>query len=127
MARIVGNRPTKLPLPAPAMKSPFISAVVAAVCLSAVPASAERCPNDLPVLFVVQDKSGSMNQPPDPANAPNAPTKWATARAVVPQLASQFSNRFRFGVHMYPGQTSQFNCTVGATTAGIPSTSAQVN
>lgn len=108
------------------MKNPFVAAVVAAVCLSAVPASAERCPNDLPVLFVVQDKSGSMNQPPDPTNTPNAPTKWATARSVVPQLASQFANRFRFGVHMYPGQTSQFNCTVGSTLAPVPSTSAQL-
>lgn len=109
------------------MKIPFVVAVVAVICLSATPASAERCPNDLPVLFIVQDKSGSMNQPPDPATDPNAPTKWATAKLVVPDLASQFANRFRYGVHMYPGQTSQFNCTVGSTLAPVPSTAAQVN
>ncbi|MFL5318828.1 MAG: vWA domain-containing protein [Myxococcaceae bacterium] len=98
--------------------------LIVALCLSA-DAFAARCPNDLPVLFIVQDKSGSMNQPPDP-NVPTDPTKWASAAAAVPQLASQFANRFRFGVHMFPGATSTFNCTVGSTVAPVPSTAAQV-
>lgn len=100
-------------------------AAALSVVLSASTAFATRCPNDLPVLFIVQDKSGSMDQPPDP-NQPTAPTKWASASTAVPQLTSQFANRFRFGVHMYPGATSQFNCTVGSTVAPVPSTSAQV-
>ncbi|MBM4379259.1 MAG: VWA domain-containing protein [Deltaproteobacteria bacterium] len=93
--------------------------------LLAAPARAERCPADLPILFVVQDKSGSMNFVPDP-NVPTDPTKWATASALVPQLATQFANRFRFGVHMYPGATTQFNCTVGGTVSPVGATPAQV-
>jgi uncharacterized protein (TIGR03382 family) len=95
------------------------------ICLVAAPAAAARCPNDLPILFVVQDKSGSMNFVPDP-NVPTDPTKWETATALVPQLATQFANRFRFGVHMYPGASTQFNCTVGGTVSTVPSTAAQV-
>src|SRR4051794_18283817 len=98
--------------------------LIVALCLSA-DAFAARCPADLPVLFIVQDKSGSMNQPPDP-NVPTDPTKWASAAAAVPQLTSQFANRFRFGVHMYPGATATFNCTVGSTVAPVPSSAAQV-
>ncbi len=70
--------------------------------------------NELPVLFIVQDKSGSMNFDPDgkPATA-SSPSKWSSAQSVVPALATQFTNRFRFGAMMYPAETSQFNCSTG--------------
>ncbi len=89
-------------------------------------AAAAPC-TELPLLFIIQDKSGSMSAVPDPVNAPTAPSKWSTARTVVPQVAAQFSNRFRFGVMMYPELSSTFNCTTGTTVAGVPSTAAQVN
>jgi uncharacterized protein (TIGR03382 family) len=82
---------------------------------------------DLPVLFIVQDKSGSMNKAPDgsPAGATN-PSKWSIAQQVLPSLATQFANRFRFGAEMYPGRTETFNCTVGAVVAPVSYTPAGV-
>ncbi len=90
-----------------------------ATLLSALAAQAQMRCNDLPVLLIVQDKSGSMNQVPNPANTAT-PTKWASAQAVVPQLAQQFANRFDFGVFMYPGATTQFNCTTGSIVSAVP-------
>jgi hypothetical protein len=86
---------------------------------------AAPCP-ELPTLFIVQDKSGSMAGPPDPLNAPNAASKWSTARAVVPLVASQFSDRFRFGVMMFPAASTSFACSQGTVTATVPSTAADV-
>ena len=82
--------------------------------VASVTAAAAPC-TELPVLFIVQDKSGSMAAPPDPVNAPTAPSKWTTAKTVVPQVAAQFANRFRFGVMMYPQQSTTFSCTAGTT------------
>ena len=89
-------------------------------------AAAAPC-TELPVLFIVQDKSGSMAGVPDPINAPSAPSKWSTARTVVPQVAAQFANRFRFGVMMYPQQSTTFSCTTGTTVSPVPATAADVN
>ncbi|MEW6430261.1 MAG: vWA domain-containing protein [Myxococcota bacterium] len=76
--------------------------------------------SELPVLFVVQDKSGSMDKAPDGSTASASnPSKWSTAQQVVPSLASQFSNRFRFGAAMYPGATTTFNCTTGSVVAPV--------
>ena len=97
----------------------LISVVVAAV------AQAQPC-TELPVLFVVQDKSGSMAGPPDPVNAPSAPSKWSSAQAVVPSVVSSFANRFRFGAMMFPGASTTFNCTTGTTVSPVPSTPAQI-
>ena len=86
--------------------------VIVAVGLSGTAWSA-AC-SELPVLFVVQDKSGSMNFDPDGNMAtPASPSKWSAAQTVVPALATQFSNRFRFGAMMYPADTAQFNCNPG--------------
>ncbi len=105
-----------------AFSSTFSScAVVVVVTFGALPARAAPC-TDLPVLFIVQDKSGSMNFAPDgtTASASN-PSKWSTAQQVVPNLATQFSNRFRFGVAMFPGATTTFNCTTGSVVQGVSS------
>ena len=87
-------------------------AMITAIGLSGT-AVAASC-SELPVLFVVQDKSGSMNFDPN-GQTPTAasPSKWSSAQSVVPALATQFTNRFRFGAMMYPAETSQFNCTTG--------------
>jgi hypothetical protein len=100
--------------------------LIASVWLLALPAAALPC-TDLPVLFVVQDKSGSMNFAPD-GTAPTAanPSKWSIAQTVVPTLATQFTNRFRFGAEMFPGATSTFNCTTGAVVAAVSGTPAGV-
>jgi hypothetical protein len=96
------------------------------VAFLATPAFAVPC-TELPVLFVVQDKSGSMDKAPDGSTASAAnPSKWTTAKQVVPALASQFSNRFRFGAAMYPGATTTFNCTTGAVVAPVSSSPAGV-
>ncbi len=85
---------------------------ILAVALSGT-ASAAAC-SELPVLFIVQDKSGSMNFDPTGAAATaTSPSKWSAAQSVVPALANQFDHRFRFGALMYPASTTQFNCDVG--------------
>jgi len=96
------------------------------VVLAAAPALAVPC-SELPVLFIVQDKSGSMDKAPDGTTATASnPSKWTTAQQVVPALASQFSNRFRFGAAMYPGATTTFNCTTGTVVAPVSSSPAGV-
>ncbi|GMU61933.1 MAG: hypothetical protein AMXMBFR34_36960 [Myxococcaceae bacterium] len=101
--------------------------LVSALCVVvAAPALAVPC-SELPVLFIVQDKSGSMDKAPDGSTATAGnPSKWTTAQQVVPALASQFSNRFRFGAAMYPGATSTFNCTTGSVVAPVSSSPAGV-
>src|SRR4051812_42935869 len=95
------------------------------VVLSSSAAFAAPC-TELPVLFIVQDKSGSMSGAPDPLAAPTAPSKWSSSKTVVPQLAAQFANRFRFGVMMYPQASTTFNCTTGTTLAPVPATASDV-
>jgi hypothetical protein len=98
----------------------FRTALLAAVAL-VIPSVSFAVPcAELPALFVVQDKSGSMNFAPDgsAASATNS-SKWTIAQSVVPALAAQFSNRFRFGAAMYPGATTQFNCSTGAVVAPV--------
>ncbi|MBI5548498.1 MAG: VWA domain-containing protein [Deltaproteobacteria bacterium] len=88
-------------------------------------AQAEKCPAELPVLFVVQDKSGTMADPPD-ASCPSCPSKWTTAKAAVKNLSQQYANRFRFGVQMYPRDTTTFNCSTGTTVTPFPASSDDV-
>lgn len=103
-----------------------IRSVVLVAVLAAFPALAVPC-SELPVLFVVQDKSGSMDKAPDGSTATAAnPSKWSTAQQVVPALAQQFSNRFRFGAAMYPGATTTFNCTTGTVVANVSNSPAGV-
>ncbi|MGC4123073.1 MAG: MYXO-CTERM sorting domain-containing protein [Myxococcales bacterium] len=82
-------------------------------------AYAVKCPAELPVLFISQDKSGTMADPPDPA-CPTCPSKWSTAKSAVGDLSLKFANRFRFGVQMYPHDTTTFNCTTGTTVTPFP-------
>lgn len=100
--------------------------LIAALVLSASAALAAPCA-ELPVLFVVQDKSGSMNFAPDgtTASATN-PSKWSIARQVVPSLATNFNNRFRFGAAMYPQSTTTFNCTTGTVVTPISDTASGI-
>lgn len=75
---------------------------------------------ELPVLFVVQDKSGSMQYGPDgKAASANNPSKWSSAQSVVPAIATQYNRRFRFGAMMFPESTSQWNCSTGTVTAQV--------
>src|SRR4051812_16947315 len=97
------------------------------LCIVLLSAAAQAAPcQDLPILFIVQDKSGSMAGVPDPVYDPNAPSKWMSAKATVPPLTAQFSNRFRFGVMMFPDAATTFNCTTGTTRTAVPSTPSQV-
>lgn len=96
--------------------------LIALFLLTASAALAVPCA-ELPVLFIVQDKSGSMNFAPDGTTATTAnPSKWSIARQVVPSLASNFNNRFRFGAAMYPQSTTTFNCTTGTVVTPISDT-----
>lgn len=104
---------------------PFrVSSVLLALASSV--ALAAPC-TDLPVLFIVQDKSGSMAGAPDgtAATASN-PSKWTSASVVVPALAQQFASRFKFGVGMFPGANTSFNCSTGSVVSPVPSTASQV-
>lgn len=96
------------------------------ILLLASAAHAVPCPPDKPVLFVVQDKSGSMNQPPDPTACSTCPTKWTSAKSAVATLTNQFQGAFRFGLMLYPYDTTTFNCTTGTVMSSVPSTPAQV-
>ncbi len=100
--------------------------LIASLLVLALPAAAVPC-TELPVLFVVQDKSGSMNFAPD-GTSPTAAnlSKWSIAQQVVPALATQFTNRFRFGAEMFPGATSTFNCTTGSVVAEVSGSPAGV-
>ena len=42
-------------------------------------------------------------------------------RSVVPSIAQQFQNRFRYGVGMFPGASTTFACTTGGTVSPVPS------
>lgn len=94
------------------------SLVMVAMVLSGVAAAAPCA--ELPVLFVVQDKSGSMRYGPDGnAASANNPSKWSSAQSVVPAIAAQYNHRFRFGAMMFPEATTQFNCSTGTVTAQV--------
>lgn len=101
--------------------------LLATLILLSTVAAAAPC-TELPVLFIVQDKSGSMAKAPDgsTASATN-PSKWSIAQTVVPNLASSFSNRFRFGAAMYPRDTTTFNCTTGTVVTPIANTTAGID
>lgn len=103
-------------------------ALAAFLVLAGAHASAVPC-TELPVLFIVQDKSGTMNAAPDgqPVSASN-PSKWTSASTVVPAVAQQFATRFKFGVSMYPGDTTQFNCVppTSVPLAPVPATATAV-
>jgi Mg-chelatase subunit ChlD len=100
--------------------------LTALIVLLASVASAAPC-SELPVLFIVQDKSGSMTRAPDGSTATTAnPSKWSIAQQVVPSLATNFANRFRFGVAMYPRDTTTFNCSTGTVVAPIAEASSAV-
>ncbi len=101
------------------MRFVFLAALVS-TAVSAAPCQ------ELPILFVIQDKSGSMAGPPDPYGDPNAPSKWSSAAATVPPLVTEFSDRFRFGLMMFPGESTTFNCNTGTLQTAVPSTPAQV-
>ena len=97
--------------------------LIAALTLVASTALAVPC-TELPVLFIVQDKSGSMNFAADGTTASSSnPSKWTIAKQVVPALANDFSNRFRFGAAMYPQTTTTFNCTTGTVVQPISTNS----
>lgn len=101
--------------------------LVAVLGLGSAPALAQPC-SELPILFIVQDKSGSMAGTPNgQAVSPSNPTKWVTASQVVPQVASSFGNRFRYGVMMYPGASTSFACTTGSVVQPVPGTASQVS
>lgn len=102
------------------------AAIAACLALVSLPAFAAPCPADKPVLFIVQDKSGSMNQVPDPA-CTTCPTKWASSKSAVGQLTQKFQGAFRFGVQLYPQASTTFNCTTGTTVMPVPSTGTQID
>lgn len=102
------------------MRSILLAALVA------TPVLAAPC-TELPVLFFVQDKSGSMDKAPDgTASTAANPSKWSIAQQVVPSLATQFASRFRFGVEMFPGATTTFNCSAGTLMSSVSSNPAGV-
>lgn len=99
--------------------------VVAAMATLAVfvssSAHAQVMCNQLPVLFLVQDMSGSMDEAP---NTGTTTTKWQSAQQVVPQVVNQFANRFRFGVSMFPGANN--GCAAGGVDLSIGASPSQV-
>jgi hypothetical protein len=101
------------------MRHVFLAALISTGALAA------PC-QELPILFIVQDKSGSMAGVPDPYGDPSAPSKWSSASAAVPSLVTQFQDRFRFGLMMFPGASTTFNCSTGVLKTSVPSTPSQV-
>src|SRR4051812_46733639 len=100
---------------------------ICTACALLISASALAAPcQELPILFIVQDKSGSMASAPAPIGYPSAPSKWSSAKATVPQLVTQFSDRFRFGVQMFPGASTSYNCSAGTLQVAVPATPSQV-
>src|SRR5688572_33158941 len=96
--------------------------LIAAFAVASTASLGAPC-TELPVLFIVQDKSGSMAKAPDGSTAGTGnPSKWSIAQSVVPNLASSFSNRFRFGAAMYPHDTTTFNCSTGTVVTPISGT-----
>jgi hypothetical protein len=85
--------------------------------LSSAVSFASTC-SELPAMFIVQDRSGSMDDTPNGGN-PSAsdPSKWSIAQQEVPALAAQFANRLRFGVGMYPSEAS--SCGAGNVVSAI--------
>lgn len=99
----------------------FKRTLLIALVTALLPAAAQavKCPAELPVLFIAQDKSGTMAEPPEPGCSACA-SKWTTAKGAVTDLSAKFANRFRFGVQMYPHDTTTFNCTTGTTVTPFP-------
>lgn len=105
---------------------PMRTLLVLATLFTSATALAVPCPDELPTLLVVQDKSGSMAGVPD-ANCPTCPTKWASSKTAVTTLAAQFANRFRFGMQMYPRDATTFNCIAGTILSPVPASSTQLS
>lgn len=101
------------------------SLFVAAVLLASAQAVAVPCPDELPVLFVVQDKSNSMWAVPS-ASCSTCPRKWESSKVAVSSLATSFSNRFRFGLQMYPRDATSFNCNTGTVRSPVPADAAAI-
>ncbi|MBS2026534.1 MAG: VWA domain-containing protein [Deltaproteobacteria bacterium] len=91
-------------------------ALVAALTLGAPRAHATAC-SELPVLLVVQDRSGSMADVPDPSSSDS---KWDIAASVVPQVLNQYNNQFQFGLMYLPGSSDA--CDPGYIDQPVPST-----
>ena len=89
-------------------------AALAAGSLVTTDAEAVRCTGDLPVLLVLQDRSNSMWADPSPTTCGTSCTsKWAIAQSVVPDVVSQFTGNFRFGMMVFPGDRVSASCTTG--------------
>jgi hypothetical protein len=95
-----------------------------AVILLACEARAQvpQC-SQLPVLFIVQDVSGSMAG--TPTGVAGGPTKWESAQMVVPQVAASFANRFRYGAMFFPSAAS--TCSSGTVLLNVGATATEVN
>ncbi len=105
------------------------AALILFAALVSLPATAQAapCPAELPVLFIVQDKSGSMAKQPDGSAAlAGINQKWDMAKAAIGQLTSTFDNRFRFGLNLYPELNATFSCSLGKTVAPVGSTSSKI-
>ncbi|MFN7133296.1 MAG: vWA domain-containing protein, partial [Myxococcales bacterium] len=107
------------------MRRVVLSSLILSLAFAST-AAAAPCPAELPVLFLVQDKSGSMNQQPNPSACPTCPTMWESSKTAVNGLTQQFSNRFRFGLELYPRDSTTFNCTTGTIVTGVGATPAQI-
>ncbi|HEY3448915.1 MAG TPA: hypothetical protein VGK67_21320 [Myxococcales bacterium] len=106
------------------MRSTLKLAALAAtlpVALFASRAEAVPCPTDLPVLLLVQDKSGSMDEVP----CTGCPTKWDSSMTAVTNMTTKFSNRFDFGLEFYPADSN--SCSYGTIVGNVPITPQDVH
>ncbi|MGC4117226.1 MAG: MYXO-CTERM sorting domain-containing protein [Myxococcales bacterium] len=106
------------------MRSHLLPAVLAAAVtatLFAPRAEAVPCPTDLPVLLIVQDKSGSMDEEP----CSGCDTKWVSSMTAVTDMTTKFSNRFDFGLEFFPMDAN--SCSYGGIVADVPSTAQNVH
>ena len=90
-------------------------AVLAVLAVETPRANATSC-NELPVLLVVQDRSGSMADSPDSSTSDS---KWDIAANTVPQVLSQYNNQFQFGLMYLPGSSDA--CDPGYVDQAVPS------
>lgn len=106
------------------MRSQAVTVALAAaltVTLFASRSDAVPCPTDLPVLLIVQDKSGSMDEVPCSGCA----TKWDSSMTAVTDMTTKFSNRFDFGLEFFPMDAD--SCSYGGIVASVPSTAQEVH
>jgi hypothetical protein len=107
-----------------AMRSTLSCAVIAGALFLSANARAIPCPTTRPLLFIVQDESGSMGDAPDPSCG-SCDSKWDMSTQAVTDLTTKFSSRFDFALEFFPADAT--SCSAGTVVASYPSTASDIH